>query len=655
MDEGGSFTGTDVSNGNGNPQTRICEFMGQISNLRKVNDLQYVFSVENLSYPDPDQITKQNGTQFVTAKPFGMEEGDRFLLYLPGYPITNLPSLVIRSLEDAGNPIWYYYSFEELPCYVLWNLEKDIVYTSFYVNEYVGQRMETVGLYGELSYPCGPNGGFSIKTATRLCADACGVFVQKVKYPKSRSQSFTAFVRNQQLADYLEYKTKHFPHAFSDGSWMLEIKAWKEITIGNARVLHVTGTPKYRNAMTGTLFSGLEHYGARGSWGIIHFLIDTEDGQHYIRDWYWDAKDSRDISLRGSYSVEEAYDFWNHPVEYRSVVRNEAVKIGDQVTVMGLSVTCKETVYKSPSNPAQYNRKYYYDGLLVGESLSYGDSMDYADDLDDDGVTEIICSIRDLYAQNYEDVMVYRRKGNVIYLGRLNHPGLLELENCDDLSAERRITKHYDPEKHLLYVKYPVRGGDYASVPFTYDDMTFAEFTYLMPSNWKEAYANYASRSDDDTFDLLYLDDDEIPELYVASLVFGGQKLISYHDGKLVEKELNGLEMLYLEKKGVFYLFGGNNGYFPAEVHQLKDGEFSLLGSGYQKKEYIANEYADNPDHVTEFDSYDWNGQSVTKEQYYQNIDALIPRKEAIFPKQSYRLYGILLELGLGLDDLADG
>ena len=653
MEEGGSFTGTDVSNGN--PQTQICEFTGQIANLRKVNDLQYVFSVENLSYPDPDQITKQNGTQFVTAKPFGMEEEDEFLLYLPGYPITNLPSLILRSLEDAGQPTWYQYSYEMLPCYVLWNLEKDSVYTSFYVNDYVGQRMETIGLYGDLSYPCEKNGGFSEKSVARLCADACGTFVQKVKYPNVKAQEFTAFTRNEQLADYLEYKTRHFPHAFSDGDWVLEIKLWELVTIGNARVLHVTGTPKYRNAMTGTLFSGLEHYGARGSWGIIHFLIDTEDGQLYIRDWYWDTKDSRDISLRGSYSVEEAYDFWDHPVEYRSVVRNEAVKIGEQVTVMGLSVTCKETVFNSPSNPAQYNRKYYYDGLLVGESLSYGDSMDYADDLDDDGVTEIICSIRDLYAQNYEDVMVYRRKGNVIYLGRLNHPGLLELENCDDLSAERRITKHYDPEKHLLYVKYPVRGGDYASVPFTYDDMTFAEFAYLMPSNWKEAYANYASRSDDDTFDLLYLDDDEIPELYIASLVFGGQKLISYHDGKLVEKELNGLEMLYLEKKGVFYLFGGNNGYFPAEVYQLKDGEFSLLGSGYQKKEYVANEYADNPDHVTEFDSYDWNGQSVTKEQFYQNIDALIPRKEAIFPKQSYRLYGILLELGLPLDDLADG
>ena len=653
MEEGGSFTGTDVSNGN--PQTQICEFTGQIANLRKVNDLQYVFSVENLSYPDPDQITKQNGTQFVTAKPFGMEEEDEFLLYLPGYPITNLPSLILRSLEDAGQPTWYQYSYEMLPCYVLWNLEKDSVYTSFYVNDYVGQRMETIGLYGDLSYPCEKNGGFSEKSVARLCADACGTFVQKVKYPNVKAQEFTAFTRNEQLADYLEYKTRHFPHAFSDGDWVLEIKLWELVTIGNAKVLHVTGTPKYRNAMTGTLFSGLEHYGARGSWGIIHFLIDTEDGQLYIRDWYWDTKDSRDISLRGSYSVEEAYDFWDHPVEYRSVVRNEAVKIGEQVTVMGLSVTCKETVFNSPSNPAQYNRKYYYDGLLVGESLSYGDSMDYADDLDDDGVTEIICSIRDLYAQNHEDVMVYRRKDNVIYLGRLNHPGLLELENCDDLSAERRITKHYDPEKHLLYVKYPVRGGDYASVPFTYDDMTFAEFAYLMPSNWKEAYANYASRSDDDTFDLLYLDDDEIPELYIASLVFGGQKLISYHDGKLVEKELNGLEMLYLEKKGVFYLFGGNNGYFPAEVHQLKDGEFSLLGSGYQKKEYVANEYADNPDHVTEFDSYDWNGQSVTKEQFYQNIDALIPRKEAIFPKQSYRLYGILLELGLPLDDLADG
>ena len=34
---------------------------------------------------------------------------------------------------------------------------------------------------------------------------------------------------------------------------------------------------------------------------------------------------------------------------------------------------------------------------------------------------------------------------------------------------------------------------------------------------------------------------------------------------------------------------GGNNGYFPAEILRLKEGEFTELALGFVKSEFIAN------------------------------------------------------------------
>lgn len=488
MGEDGTFTGVDVTNGG--PQTRICEYAGKVTNLRMVNTLQYVFTVEELSYPAPDQITQQDRTQLVTAKPFGMEEGDRFLLYLPGYPVTSLPSVVIRGLEDAGRPNWYNYHLEELPCFVLYNLERGTVYLSGYLDEFVGQRMETIGLYGELSYPCGPNGGFPIQTVTQLCADACGVFVQKVKNPLAQSQSFMAFVRSPQLADYLEYKTKHFLYQLKDGRWRLEIKQFQEVTVSGARVLHVTGIPKYYAVSEGTLSTlhVLNSYGnvARGSWGTIHFLIDHEDGQLYIRDWYWDHMDSGDVALRGEYSVEEAYHFW--------------------------------------------------------------DSYE---------------------AQGY----------------------------------------------------------------------------------WKEAYLEYVRRIDADAFALVYLDDDEIPEVYCEINGYA-DRIVACHNGMIRERDLQRYGLFYREREGIYLTEGGNNGEFPLEIVQLKEGEFTVLASGWTKSEYIANAESTDPDQLTYFETYDWNGHSVTKDEYYRSIDAIIERKTAIHPETLYAKEEVLTQLGEKLRSL---
>ena len=642
VSENGSFMGIDVKSGV--DQTQICEFTGAFTNARRVNGRLYLLTVGGLTYPDENYSYKQGDVQYLTMKPVAMADGDRYLLYVPGYPVAELPYKVIRALEDQGMSNWYNYALEELPCHVLLNLDQGTIYLSGYSSEYVGQRMETVGLYGDLSYPCGTNGSFSFKSVTRLCADACGLFVQKVAYPSSASKSYSELVRNEQLAEYLEYKAKHFVHRFSVGaSWLLETKAWDYVTVDGKRALHVTCIPKYK-------------YGsAQGSWGTIHFLIDMENGQHYIRDWYWDNPDSLDLAWRGAYSVEEAYDFWDHPVNYKEILKKEAQQIDLSGTVFGLPVTCAET-WNNPENPTHYERRYYCNDILVGKSLGYGESRDYVDDLDGDGITELICYARDMEGQDYGDITVFRRIGNSIYMGRLTEYGSLELPNVDTLSATRRITQHYDPEDHCLYLTYPVQGGDYTPVPFTYDNMKFTEYSYIEPqaNSWKEAYANYIRRSEYQAFSLIYLDDDEVPELYCQEGNYP-RRIVSLQDGKLVERPLERNGFCYLEKKGIYFTSGGNMGEFPMEIVQLRDGEFIILASGYQKSEYIASAESTNPDQTLEFIKYDWNGQSVTEEEYNQKIDAIIERRSAAEPKTFYTPDEMLTLLGMEIMSLAVG
>ena len=616
VEEDGTFTGLLPSG-----DKELVEEKGHFVDPRKMNDLTYQLTAEGSSL-----------------------DSDRFLLYLPGSQVAELPYKVIRSLQEQGIPYWDQYHLEELPCYALLDLDDGEVYLSAYLQEYVGERMETQGIYGELSYPVNEQGGFSMESVVRLCADACGTFVQKVKYPRIQTTSFSSYVRNDQLASYLEYKTKHFPHLFPDGDYRLELKQWELVTVGEARVLHVTGVPRYSQGSS------------KGAWGIIHFLIDMENGQQYIRDWYWESKDSRDESLRGPYDPKEGYSFWDRPVNYRGSLEQSAVRMqGEKVSVLGLGITCEETRGNQGAN-ASYDRAYFYNDSLIGRSRGYGESRDYADDLDDDGVTELICYSKSMSERDYDDVTIFRRKDNIVYMGRLTNPGLLSLENSDTLSAEGRIEEHYDPEKHLLFVTYPVRDGGYASAPFTYDDMTFTEYSYVEPraNSWKEAYANFIRRSEYQSYSLIYLDDDEIPELYCQEGDYP-QRIVSLQDGKIIERYLERNAFCYLEKKGIYYTEGGNMGYFPFEIVSLKDGEFTVLASGYQKSEYIANAESTDPDHLTEFITYDWNGHSVTEEECDRNIDSLIDRKKAIRPNALYSMDEILKLLGMEIMSLAVG
>ena len=175
--------------------------------------------------------------------------------------------------------------------------------------------------------------------------------------------------------------------------------------------------------------------------------------------------------------------------------------------------------------------------------------------------------------------------------------------------------------------------------------------SYEAQGYWKEAYLEYVRRIDADAFALVYLDDDEIPEVY-CEINGNADRIVACHNGMIRERDLQRYGLFYREREGIYLTEGGNNGEFPLEIVQLKEGEFTVLASGWTKSEYIANAESTDPDQLTYFETYDWNGHSVTKDEYYRNIDAIIERKTAIHPETLYAKEEVLTQLGEKLRSL---
>lgn len=107
---------------------------------------------------------------------------------------------------------------------------------------------------------------------------------------------------------------------------------------------------------------------------------------------------------------------------------------------------------------------------------------------------------------------------------------------------------------------------------------------------WKKAYIDYVNalakyRGNSYVywimFDLVNIDDDDVPELAIN---FGdeasGAVVCTYYDGKVVEKKVSNYGFTYLEKKNLFANNFMKQGYYSHGIYTIKNGEFVMLHSG---------------------------------------------------------------------------
>ena len=139
------------------------------------------------------------------------------------------------------------------------------------------------------------------------------------------------------------------------------------------------------------------------------------------------------------------------------------------------------------------------------------------------------------------------------------------------------------------------------------------------------------------TYTLIYLDDDDIPEVFIeGDCEATGEIILSYHDGEVSYVWLSRLGTQYIPRSGLTFTNTGHMDYYPVTITSLSDGEFSTLAEGiWYLSEEGRDQRAENPEGDWDY-TYEWEGQEVTEEEFSQSISEYYDMEQGVYPDCFY-------------------
>lgn len=165
-----------------------------------------------------------------------------------------------------------------------------------------------------------------------------------------------------------------------------------------------------------------------------------------------------------------------------------------------------------------------------------------------------------------------------------------------------------------------------AEVELTGEDTTWRYLYTVHIENFEQQISKYVSdyglspqaaadMSAEIRYDLIYIDDDDIPELYIEYPVdppYKEARIITYRDRQLVDSgdEYDWSSCEYIEGSGLCYGEFDRMSLYRSGVYKLKNGKWQMQGSGSGQGD--------------SFPYFEWNGTEVSSyEEIERNIDAL--------------------------------
>lgn len=77
------YSGPGYSNGT----VFICDFNGKFTTPKKINEYTYSMNLESLDVETSDTVYYENDIRYIVSAPYGFDDADEFLIYLPGCPL----------------------------------------------------------------------------------------------------------------------------------------------------------------------------------------------------------------------------------------------------------------------------------------------------------------------------------------------------------------------------------------------------------------------------------------------------------------------------------------------------------------------------------------------------------------------------------------
>ena len=149
---------------------------------------------------------------------------------------------------------------------------------------------------------------------------------------------------------------------------------------------------------------------------------------------------------------------------------------------------------------------------------------------------------------------------------------------------------------------------------------------------WNDAYIEILKNANPyqwSGFTLIYLDDDDVPELIMAGIDEAtGNVLVAYTEDGVKENQLNRLYFSYIERGNQLCNSEGLMDYYYDLVFRLQDGQLVLTDAGYYGAEDNTNrQFDENGEPIYQ---YQWNGEQVTKDEYAKELNAVYDQSRAV-------------------------
>lgn len=153
---------------------------------------------------------------------------------------------------------------------------------------------------------------------------------------------------------------------------------------------------------------------------------------------------------------------------------------------------------------------------------------------------------------------------------------------------------------------------------------------------WKEIYTSYIQSKQSEGwagYRLIYLDDDQVPELYLMGATTAqGDQICTVCDGQIQTQTLGNGGLAYQEKKNLFCDSGGRMDVYYDRIYQIRDGRFVVTAEGNYGAEDNTNVQTDadgNPIY-----QYSWDGEQMTEAEYEERFQELFDREKAVWASE---------------------
>ena len=147
---------------------------------------------------------------------------------------------------------------------------------------------------------------------------------------------------------------------------------------------------------------------------------------------------------------------------------------------------------------------------------------------------------------------------------------------------------------------------------------------------WKTAYLNFLEQEKDshNSYALVYIDGDDIPELYLSGIAEAiGDSICTYKNGAVIEQQLNRIGGgWYIEKSGNVINQNGNMGHIYTHVYKLNENGFILTFEALSAERI---EVLENDEYKLHYE-YSIGDKSANESEYNSAIEAAFDFENAV-------------------------